>query len=135
VGPLTVERVLPPGVFHFTIALVRQGNGAGGEMPGPSGSGVSYNRVPFHMIANDGNLMEHAVPYDGTLDLNANGNLLEHKGMLPEQGIAERYDIVVDFSKNGIVPGDRLSEPAMGSDPRSINPARCRESPWPTGCP
>ena len=30
------------------------------------GSGVSYNRVPFHMIANDGNIMEHAVPFDGT---------------------------------------------------------------------
>ncbi|VAW50173.1 Glycoprotein gp2 [hydrothermal vent metagenome] len=40
--------------------------------------------VPFYMVANDGNLMEHTVYF---------GN-----GTLPTQGIAERYDIVVDFS-------------------------------------
>jgi len=40
--------------------------------------------VPFHMIANDGNIMEHAVYF-------ANGEL-------PTQAIAERYDIIVDFS-------------------------------------
>ncbi|GAB3647118.1 hypothetical protein GCM10028813_08900 [Ramlibacter alkalitolerans] len=68
-------------------------------MPGPSGSNVSYKRVPFHMIANDGNLMEHAVPFDGTLDLDRNGDLQNHNGILPSQGIAERYDIVVDFAK------------------------------------
>ena len=28
--------------------------------------------------------------------------------MLPTQAIAERYDIVVDFAKNGIKPGDKL---------------------------
>jgi FtsP/CotA-like multicopper oxidase with cupredoxin domain len=54
--------------------------------------------VPFHMIANDGNIMEHAVALDGTL-----GTL---RGVLPEQGIAERYDIVVDFAR--FRPGDRL---------------------------
>jgi FtsP/CotA-like multicopper oxidase with cupredoxin domain len=78
----------------FTIALVQQVDGNGGEMPGPPGSGVSYNRVPFHMIANDGNIMEHTV--------------LFNNGQLPEIGVAERYDIVVDFSKNGIQPGDKL---------------------------
>ena len=50
------------------------------------------NPVPFHMIANDGNIMEHAVYFaDGTL---------------PTQGIAERYDIVVDFGK--FKEGDKL---------------------------
>jgi len=93
---------------YFAIALVQQVQGAGGELPGPAGSGVSYNRVPFHMIANDGNLMEHAVPFSGTLDLDGDGNLDEHRGMLPTQAIAERYDIIVDFSKHGIAPGDRL---------------------------
>ncbi len=41
--------------------------------------------VPFYMIANDGNIMEHTVYFEN--------------GELPTQGIAERYDIVVDFSK------------------------------------
>lgn len=41
--------------------------------------------VPFHFIANDGNFLPRPVPIlDGTMD---------------EQGVAERYDIVVDFSK------------------------------------
>jgi FtsP/CotA-like multicopper oxidase with cupredoxin domain len=48
--------------------------------------------VPFYMIANDGNIMEHSVYFaDGTL---------------PTQGIAERYDIIVDFSQ--FEPGDKL---------------------------
>lgn len=44
--------------------------------------------VPFHMIANDGNIMQHAVPFP---------NSSSAQGALPEQAIAERYDIVVDF--------------------------------------
>jgi FtsP/CotA-like multicopper oxidase with cupredoxin domain len=60
------------------------------------------------MIANDGNIMEHAVPFDGRLDLDRDGDLLDHKGQLPTLGIAERYDIVVDFARHGIKPGDRL---------------------------
>jgi FtsP/CotA-like multicopper oxidase with cupredoxin domain len=56
------------------------------------------NPVPFHMVANDGNLMEHAVAFDGTLGT--------QRGVLPEQAIGERYDIVVDFSR--FRPGDRL---------------------------
>jgi FtsP/CotA-like multicopper oxidase with cupredoxin domain len=86
---------------YFAIALVRQVNGNGGELPGPPGSGVSYDRVPFHMIANDGNIMEHAVAFDARMDAN-------HNATLPVQGIAERYDIVVDFSKHGVKPGDKL---------------------------
>jgi FtsP/CotA-like multicopper oxidase with cupredoxin domain len=93
---------------YFAIALVHQVNGTTGEIPGPPKSGVSYNRVPFHMIANDGNIMEHAVPFDGRKDLDRDGDLLDHKGQLPTLGIAERYDIVVDFAKHGIMPGDRL---------------------------
>jgi manganese oxidase len=45
-------------------------------------SDVLGNRVPMIQIANDGNLLPHPV------------TLLE----LDEQGIAERYDIVIDFS-------------------------------------
>lgn len=54
--------------------------------------------VPFHMVANDGNVMEHAVAFDGSRGTSA--------GILPEQAIAERYDIVVDFSR--FRPGTRL---------------------------
>ena len=102
-------RILNGSVSHYlAIALVREVAGTGGEMSGPKGSNVSYNRVPFHMVANDGNLMEHTVPFDGSRDLDANGNLAEHRGMLPIQAIAERYDIVVDFAAHGIRPGDKL---------------------------
>ncbi len=93
---------------YFAIALVRQINSGAGEFPGPPGSGVSYARVPFHMVANDGNILEHAVPFDGSVDLDGDGQLLDHKGILPTQGIAERYDIVVDFAAHGIQPGDKL---------------------------
>jgi FtsP/CotA-like multicopper oxidase with cupredoxin domain len=48
------------------------------------------NSVPFFQIANDGNLFPKVI------------TLSE----LDEQGIAERYDIVVDFSKHNI--GDKL---------------------------
>ena len=51
------------------------------------------NPVPFHMIANDGNIMEHSVYFDNA--------------ELPTIGIAERYDIVIDFGH--FKPGDKLS--------------------------
>ena len=45
-------------------------------------------QVPFHLVANDGNIMEHAVAFP-----------LAAAGVgLPVQSIAERYDIVVDFA-------------------------------------
>lgn len=44
-------------------------------------------RIPFHMIANDGNIMEHAVAFPNA-----------QSQELPSQAIAERYDIVVDFA-------------------------------------
>ena len=43
-------------------------------------------RVPFHMIANDGNIMEHAVAFPNAESQD-----------LPLQSIGERFDIVVDF--------------------------------------
>ena len=93
---------------YFVIALVREIPGNGGEMQGPPGSGVSYDRVGFHMIANDGNIMEYAIPFDGSMDLDGDGNFGEHRGQLPMQSIAERYDIIVDFASQGIQPGDKL---------------------------
>ncbi|MGH8385393.1 MAG: Ig-like domain-containing protein [Pseudomonas sp.] len=93
---------------YFRIALVREVAGTGGEYPGPAGSGLSYTRVPFHLIANDGNLMEHAVPFDGSMDLDGDGDLQNHNAILPTQGIAERFDIIVNFAKNGISTGDKL---------------------------
>jgi FtsP/CotA-like multicopper oxidase with cupredoxin domain len=50
------------------------------------------DRVPFYMVANDGNIMEHTVYFAD--------------GQLPTQGIAERYDIIVDFSQ--FEEGDKL---------------------------
>ncbi len=44
--------------------------------------------VPSYMIANDGNIMQHAIPFP---------NSQSQQGALPEQAIAERYDIIVDF--------------------------------------
>ncbi len=52
-------------------------------------------RVPFHMVANDGNIMQHAVRFPNA-----------ESQSLPVQAIAERYDIVVDFSR--YAPGTKL---------------------------
>ncbi|MFZ4603001.1 MAG: multicopper oxidase domain-containing protein [Caulobacterales bacterium] len=43
-------------------------------------------RVPYYLIANDGNIMEHAVPFPNA-----------ESADLPTQSIAERLDVVVDF--------------------------------------
>ncbi|MEN9786910.1 MAG: hypothetical protein RLZZ299_2174 [Pseudomonadota bacterium] len=93
---------------YFALALVREVAGPEGAFAGPPGSGVSYEPVGFHLVANDGNLMEHALPFDGTMDLDHDGDLDEHAGALPTQAIGERFDIVVDFTAEGIHPGDRL---------------------------
>ncbi len=71
-------------------------------------------RVPFHMVANDGNIMEHAVPFP-------NAEAQE----LPFQGIGERFDIVVDFK--AFPAGTKLylvnlSEHADGREPKSAVP-------------
>ncbi|MEA2752916.1 MAG: manganese oxidase [Myxococcales bacterium] len=102
-------RILNGSVSRYmALALVKKVNGNGGEMPGPRGSNTSFNRVPFYMVANDGNIMEHAVPFDGSQDLDGTGKPAENRGHLPTQAIAERYDIVVDFAAGGVTPGDKL---------------------------
>jgi len=102
-------RILNGSVSRYMkIAVVREVRGNGGEFRGPQGSGVSYNRVPFHMIANDGNIMEHAIPFDGSMDLNGNGDLKDDNGIMPTMSIAERYDIIINFAKHGIQPGDKI---------------------------
>ena len=58
----------------------------------------SGQRVPFYMIANDGNILEHSIYFDGSNDT--------IRGELPTHAIAERYDIVVDFSQ--FEPGENL---------------------------
>jgi manganese oxidase len=94
---------------YYTWALVRECLGATTcPLPGPAGSDVSYARVPFHMVANDGNILEHAVPFDGSMDLDRDGDLNDHNATLPTQAIAERYDIIVDFARHGIQPGDKV---------------------------
>ena len=103
-------RILNGSVSRYLkIALVKevQGNTTG-EINGATSQNVSWDRIPFHLIANDGNILEHTVPFDGTQDLDGNLNADEHKGTLPVQAIAERYDIVVDFAAHGIKPGDKL---------------------------
>ena len=87
----------------FRVALVERVNDRTGELPGPEGSNISYNRVPFHMIANDGNIMQHSVYFDGN---KAVGGHLNRDAELPTMGVAERYDIVVDFAQ--FAPDTRL---------------------------
>jgi FtsP/CotA-like multicopper oxidase with cupredoxin domain len=97
-------RILNGSVSRYLrIALVEKVDGSGGELSGPPGSNISYNRVPFHMVANDGNIMEHAVAFDGQSSVAGFEN---RKGILPSQAIAERYDIVVDFAQ--FAPGTKL---------------------------
>jgi FtsP/CotA-like multicopper oxidase with cupredoxin domain len=72
------------------------------------------NRVPHYMIANDGNVMEHAVPFPNP-----------ESADLPVQGIAERFDIVVDFGK--FKNGDKLYlvnllEHRDGRGPKAVIP-------------
>ena len=94
---------------YFKLALVEEVAGrTTGEIEGAVGQDVSWNRVPFHMIANDGNILEHAIAFDGETDLDGDGDRLEHKGTLPQQSIAERYDIVVDFGDHNLQPGSKL---------------------------
>ena len=83
-------RILNGAVARFLkIAIVREFNDAtSGDFPGPAGTNTSYSRIPFHMIANDGNILEHAVPFPNAVSAD-----------LPMQSIAERYDIIIDFSQ------------------------------------
>ena len=99
-------RILNADVSRFfRLALVVARESGRGEFDGEN-SDISYDRVPFYMIANDGNIMEHAVPFDGSMDLNDDGEKSDHHGVLPTLSIAERYDIIVDFSE--FEPGDKI---------------------------
>lgn len=76
-------------------------------------SGVkTYTKVPFHMIANDGNIMQHAIPFPNKQSLEA----------LPEQAIGERYDIVVDFK--GMAPGTKLYMVNILEHESGVGPAK-----------
>ncbi len=94
-------RILNGAVSRFfKIAIVT----AGGE------------RVPFHLVANDGNVMEHAVAFPNA-----------ESSDLPAQGIGERYDIVVDFAR--YAPGAKIYmvnvlEHKDGREPEGTVPLR-----------
>ena len=84
---------------YIKVAIVAKNSNVpcpGAQMNGPDvsvpGATATYCPVPFHMIANDGNIMEHSVAFPG--------------GILPTQSIAERYDIIVDFA--AYQPGTKL---------------------------
>ena len=66
---------------------------------------LSGNTVPFKVISNDGNLLVNPVP-----------NTALEGGTLDQQGTAERFDIVVDFSTFSI-----------GSKIRLVNRLRMRD--------
>jgi FtsP/CotA-like multicopper oxidase with cupredoxin domain len=95
-------RMLNGGVSrNIKVAIVQQ-----------SADGKSYTKVPFYMIANDGNIMQHAIPFPNAQSLEA----------LPEQGIAERYDIIVDFK--GMAPGTKLYMVNILEHQNGTGPAR-----------
>ncbi len=108
-------RMLNAHVSRFlrTAIVVQRDHDKGdapGEFPGRSPN-LSYDRVDFYMVGNDGNIMEYALAMDGKRDLDADGDLEEHNGILPTQAIAERWDVVIDFSENnpaGLKPGDKI---------------------------
>lgn len=92
-------RILNTSVSRFMkFALIHKKNDTSGELQGKPDTNVSYNRVPYWLIANDGNLMHHAVKLDGK-----NGTSI---GTLPVIAIAERFDIIIDFSQ--FEEGDKL---------------------------
>ena len=83
-------RILDGSVSRdFKIAVVKETTSA------ISGA-KSYTKIPYYMVANDGNIMQHAVPFPNAQSLDA----------LPEIAIGERYDIVVDFA--GMAKGTKL---------------------------
>ena len=99
-------RILNGDVSRFMkLAVVVQRQDELGEFSGET-PGISYDRVPMVLIANDGNIMEHSIPLDGTMDLDNDGDLSDHHGIVPLQAIAERWDVVIDFAN--YAPGSRL---------------------------
>ena len=71
-------------------------------------------RVPYHIVSNDGNLMEHSIPFPNAESQD-----------LPPQAIGERFDIVIDFKRHPV--GSRLylvnlMEHGDGKGPKRIVP-------------
>lgn len=62
----------------------------------PAEPSKCYEKITYHMIANDGNIMQHAIPFPNAASPDA----------LPEQSIAERFDIIVNFA--GMPAGTKL---------------------------
>jgi FtsP/CotA-like multicopper oxidase with cupredoxin domain len=72
------------------------------------------NKLKYHMIGNDGNLMEYAIPFPNN----------ESPEALPQQSIAERLDFIIDF--NQPIVGDvflvNLQEHQNGRGPSKVIP-------------
>ena len=93
---------------------------------GKPGENKCYQRIPFHMIGTDGNILPHAIPFDGTMDLwpesrdisdvmpgnmkyyfdNSKDGCNRFLGISPTFAIAERLDLIFDFSI--CKPGDKV---------------------------
>ena len=118
-------RILNGDVSRFMkLAVVVKREDGLGEFPGEE-PGISFDRVPATLIANDGNIMEHSIPLDGLMDLDNDGDLSDHHGILPLQSIAERWDMVVDFAD--YAPGTKvylinLLEHQNGKKPKRVVP-------------
>jgi FtsP/CotA-like multicopper oxidase with cupredoxin domain len=74
----------------------------------------NWNKLKYHMIANDGNLMEHAIAFPNN----------ESPDALPQQSIAERYDFIIDFNQPivGNVYLVNLQEHTQGRGPSKVIP-------------
>jgi len=72
------------------------------------------NKLKYHMIGNDGNLLEYALPFPNA----------ESPDALPQQSIAERYDIIVDFAQPivGNVYFVNIQEHQDGKGPSKVVP-------------
>jgi len=72
------------------------------------------NKIKYHMIGNDGNLLEYALPFPNA----------ESPDALPQQSIAERYDIIVDFAQPivGNVYFVNIQEHQSGVGPSKVIP-------------
>ncbi|MCX7084404.1 MAG: multicopper oxidase domain-containing protein [Methylococcales bacterium] len=106
---------------NFKVAVVQ-------ALTDSKGTITSYKSIPFYMIANDGNLMQHAIPFPiktqpiDPVTKKPDPTWILSEG-LPEQGIAERYDIIVDFAQvpvGGKVYLVNLLEHQNGTGPSSI---------------
>jgi FtsP/CotA-like multicopper oxidase with cupredoxin domain len=77
---------------YYKIAVVKEVDDAA------TGKMKSYSVMDSYMIANDGNIMQHAVKFP---------NAVSAQQAWPTQAIAERYDMIIDFKG--------LDKPAKGT--------------------